>query len=365
MSKTPAKKVRQPRRMTVMPLKLTVYEKRIVYKLVDMAQVHIKGKVHPGLRILPEAPNVTEVEMPASDIYEDFNDNYAAVKRSLLTLAKKMFPPYEDDEIWQAVHIIMAPQIEKKSGIIKFYVEKKTWEYLLNFGSAYTQYELKVAMSLKSVYSMQMYEYCSEQRKAQKMGGFDVSIDSLRKMFCLEDKYPNTSDFLKRTIGIAKTELDKCSPWSFEWGFPIGAKKGRGNKIEKIWIKPIHQPHFVDPELQRASQVAKLTTRNTLNDINPELYDWLRKVLKWPAKNITANRQNFVRAQNTIPDLYDRFPVWVSRWEKANEKDPLKYPDQIAYVIGAMNDEVRQIKGEKAVTRPPIQKSIFDDDLPY
>lgn len=350
------KKVRQPRRMTIMPLKLTVYEKRIIYNLVAMAQAHIKGKVYPGLKIVPDVPNMTEAEMEASDIYDDFNNNYAAVKKSLLTLSKKQFPPYEDDEIWQAVPIIIAPKIEKKSGKIGFYVEQKTWEYLLTFGKAYTSYELKAAMTLKSVYSMQMYEYCSEQRKAQKVGGFEVGIDALRKMFCLEDKYPNTSDFLKYTLGIAKKELDSCSPWSFEWAVPIDGKSGRGNKIEKIWIKPIEQPQFADPELRKLMS-ARPESSGTDNENKKmeEIKTWLMNELKWTEKSFESAKP-FLQEASKHLDLYTFLPKVYESWKKVKDIKP----NMPGYIINALKGEIEQRK--KSANPTAKQLDLFTEE---
>lgn len=330
-----------------------------------MAQDAIEGKVTPGLKEFSKVKNWKEVEMEVAEIYEDFNDNYKAVKQALTTLSKKTLE-YEDDKIWKLCQIIVAPEVKKDSGKMVFRVVDDIWHCILDFSKGFSRYEIKVALSLKSVYSMRMYEYCSGQKRAQKMDhGFEIQIDTLRQMFRIGDKYKNTNDFLRRTLGVAKAELDKCSPWTFEYGIPIDGKKGKGGKIQKVWIKPIEQPQFVDQDLKRKTLTSKLTSRNALDIINPELYKWLREELRWPAASITSNKQNIVEAQNVIPDLYDRLPIWVARWETANAKNPKKYPSQIAYVIGAMKDEVRQFKGEASVTRPPIQKSIFDDDLPY
>lgn len=361
----PANILREPGHMKFNMPKLSLYEHKIVLKLVQMAQDWITKKVMPHTKIEPVCDDITKVTLSAAEVYENFNDNYANVKKSLITLSQKQLPPYEDEEVWKAVPFVAFPLISKRSGNISFFVGKETWEYLLTFGRNYTQYDYNISVRLKSTYSILMYKYCSNQKTwARNPQGVTVKISELRKILGVEDKYPNTRDFLKRTIEIAKAELDSCSPWTFEWGYPIGAKKGRGGRIQEIWIKPKEQPQFYDKETLRRTQTSKLTSRNALDIVNPELYEWLRKTLKWPAASITANKQNIVKAQETIPDLYDRFPIWVDRWERQHAKNPAKYPDQIAYVIGAMNDEVRQINGEKSISRPPIQKSIFDE-LPY
>lgn len=99
--------------------------------------------------------------------------------------------------------------------------------FLVQLSANYTEYEITVAISLVSKYSKILYELCN-QYKTYQGGFFFKSLDDLRTIFDLKDKYPNVSQFDKKTIDVAYKELkEKYDAGQCDLWFEV-KKEGRG-----------------------------------------------------------------------------------------------------------------------------------------
>ena len=158
------KQVFQSYVLTAAKYDFTAYEKRIMYRLIEMAQKEIEGiKFKDNLRKITPVYLGVEVVMPVSDILRDEKDeNYSIAKNAFKRLADKHIE-YEDDEIWQYTPIITDPKITKRNGLVRFYVVHDIWKCILNFTKGYRKYEFVTAMRFKSVYSMRFYELMAGQ----------------------------------------------------------------------------------------------------------------------------------------------------------------------------------------------------------
>jgi len=211
-----------------------VYEKRVLYNLVKLAQSQIEGiRLAENLyRIEHQYSELIKIELPISDFLLGSEDkHHARIKEALQSLHRKTFS-YRDAQVWECFSIIANPKIELRSSQVSFYVNTKVWDVLLDFSRGFSRYDLEVAFSLESPYSMRFYEMLCGQEYPIRL-----SIDSLRKEFKLEDKYPLTKDFIKRVVESARQELKEKSPVTFDYR-PV--KSGR--KFTQIVFFPVKQP---------------------------------------------------------------------------------------------------------------------------
>lgn len=74
-------------------------------------------------------------------------------------------------------------------------------------------------MEFESTYAMRFYELFSGQRRP-----IIYTIETLKEMFQITDKYERINDFTKYVLERAKKELDKKAPYSFEY---LPQKTGR------------------------------------------------------------------------------------------------------------------------------------------
>lgn len=210
-----------------------VYEKRVLYNLVKLAQSQIEGvKLAENLyRIDHRYQEFVRIELPISDFLIGSEDkHHARIKEALQSLHKKTFT-YKDAQVWECFSIIANPKIELRSSKVSFIVNGKVWDVLLDFSRGFSRYDIEVAFSLESPYSMRFYEMLCGQETP-----ITYSIDTLRKEFLLENKYSLTKDFIRRVIDSAKSELDEKSPMTFTYT-PLKD----GKRITRIIFFPVRQ----------------------------------------------------------------------------------------------------------------------------
>lgn len=234
-----------------------VYEKRVLYNLVKLAQVELNGiRLSENLyRIDHGLKDTVRIELPLSDFLIDNDDkNYPRVKAALRSLHRKTFT-YHDEDTWSCLSIIANPTIRMRSTKVSFLVDTRVWDVILDFSKGFSRYDIEVAFTLESRYSMRFYEFFASQKEP-----ITISIQSLRREFMLENKYKLNKDFIRRVIASAKAELDKRSPVSFEYK----AKK-TGCAFTHILFIPKANDRFVHPNAFLRQVVHDYGTGSAIN----------------------------------------------------------------------------------------------------
>lgn len=216
-----------------------VYEKRIIYNLVRLAQSQIEGvKLSESLyKIEHSYKDYLMVELPISDFLIDEDDkNHSRIKAALKSLHKKTFT-YQDEGNWECFSIIANPKIRLRSSKVSFIIDARVWDVLLDFSRGFSRYDLEIAFNMESTYAMRFYELMAGQKEP-----IAYSIDALRKEFALEGKYKLNKDFIRRVVDSAKSELDLKSPVTFTYR-PLK----NGKKITRIMFYP-HRQEGKEPQ---------------------------------------------------------------------------------------------------------------------
>jgi plasmid replication initiation protein len=218
------KEVIQSYLITAARYDFSVYEKRIIYRIVEMCQAALEGKkLDKNFQINNLLfDELKEVVMPISSFLNDEKDeNYTRAKNALYSLNEKVFE-YEDSEVWKPIRIIEMPKLVKK-GFVKFVLQKEIYTALLNFAHGFRKFELKTAFEFESVYAMRFYELLSG-----KTTPITYSLQDLKIMFKLENKYKLTADFIRYVILPAQSELKAKAAFSFEFKTTTEGKKITG-----------------------------------------------------------------------------------------------------------------------------------------
>lgn len=301
----------------------TVYEKRILYRIIELMQDYTAGKkLNKRYSITKTIFDDIDVTMPASAFLKDEEDNnYTRTKAALLSLNSKVIE-YSDKNMWGGFNLIERPEIYYKDGYVSFRISPKIAKAFLDFSKGYSKYELETAMSFESTYAMRFYELFSENKKP-----ITYKIDYLKLLFRLENKYKLNADFIKRVVDIAKKELDEKSPYSFNYK-PI--KKGR--TIESIMFTPIYQPQHRDPVLER-KQLEKTVSLG--HDIDYIVLKYLKETYFFSDQELKNNRTLFIEASKKMDLML--FAAEIKR--KAEEKNSPK-----GYLINAIKKQLAQIK---------------------
>jgi len=299
----------------------SVYEKRIMYRLVEMAQSDMEGKrLNKDYVINKTLFDDRIVTMPISAFLNGEKDkNYSRVKKALDDLESKVIY-YEDDRIWKKLRIIQKPKVEKYQSTVTFEVQPEIWYAILKFSKGFRKFELVTAMQFESIYSMRFYELFSGQKTP-----ITYSIENLKLMFGIEDKYKNRpADFIKRVVIIAKKELDKVSPYSFEYTL---IKEGR--KIVAIKFFPYLIPENRDEALETKQLKKQVSPNWTLDKM---IIDYLKQNYYFDSKEINNNLDLFKKAQNKLDLMLFLSEMRAKCDNKANPK---------GYLINAIKKQLK------------------------
>lgn len=320
MAKTTNKDLIQSYILTTAKYDFNVYEKRILYRLVESLQYVLEGKkLVPGFSINKSILGDLDFTMPISVFLKNEEDeNYSRIKQALLSLNKKIIE-FEDNEQWSAFNIIERPNIKNKNGSVSFRLAPLIYEAFVDFSKGFRKYELEIAMQFDSVYAMRFYELLSGQKKP-----LTYTIEHLKKMFGVSNKYKYIKDFRIKVLETAKRELDKCSPYTFDFEMN---KTGRA--FTSVTFYPKFQPQFRDSELEKR-ELQKQVSPSW--DLSKNILDYLRTNFDFEMKEIKQNIDLFKLAHSQL-DLIQFMADVKARANRA--KNPK------GYIIGALKKQIQ------------------------
>ena len=324
--------------LTAAKYDFNVYEKRVLYCLVELAQCEVQGLKFPKdcRKIDHDLFGYREISIPCNRILRGEEDkNHDRVKKALLSLCKKTLE-YEDNNIWTALNIVAFPKITKRENNFSFTIHPIIWDCILDFSKGYRPIELKVVKEFVSEYTMRFYELMSNQEDV-----LFFSVDKLRAMFKLENKYKNVNDLIRKTIDTAKKELDEKSPFSFDFE-TIREGRGRGGKIVQFKFTRVVNKNHPDFESQNIAVQERSDIYWHLT--NPEC-DYLLNVLDFDVPEIKKNMDTF-KAVKEVADLQEELTRILMQMRKYQHKGK-EFTNPKGYVINSLKELVNQAKLKK------------------
>ena len=328
------KEILQSYILTTAKYDFNVYEKRILYRMIELNQKLIEGKELDRRYSIQKGQLESLIyTMPISAFLNGEEDkNHKRIKIAFESLQKKIIS-YDDKEnkIWHSSGIIFNVKMDYgRAEQITFQVPDFIYQALMDFSKGFKKYELKTAMQFESVYSMRFYELFSNQKTP-----INYSIDNLKEMFNIKDKYERVNSFFRYVIDPAKKELDKCSPYTFHYET---IKTGR--KITGVRFIPIHQPQFEDEELKKQKVMKQMSNRWF---IPKNIEDYLKYNYEFTDKELNNNLALFESLYNKLPEEeFLDFLVELKEQSVVYEIKNLK-----AYLIGSLKKKSEQLFEQK------------------
>jgi len=319
VAKTDNKDVIQSYILTTAKYDFSVYEKRILYRLVELNQHLLEGrKLNKDYRIESNIYGDKTYTIPITAfLKEGDSSNHKEVKKALEALKRKELT-YEDDEIWASLTIIALPKIKKYNDTVTFTVDNMINNALMNFSKGYKKFELQTAMNFESVYAMRFYEILSNQKTP-----ITYTIGQLKEMFQITNKYKLSADFRIYVLDAAKKELDKCSPYTFDYQMN---KVGRS--FSSVTIFPKYQPKFRDTDLEKNELQKKVSLSW---DLPKEVTDYLIHNFDFTKDGIKHNLDLFKEAHEQL-DLISFLAAIKGKVRTSNNPQ--------GYVIGAIKKQL-------------------------
>ena len=303
----------------------SVYEKRILFRIVEHLQNELEGKpLNERCVIQKSLFDDRTFTMPISEFLTGENDkNHKRVKEALISLRNKAFE-YEDESTWEYLGIIERPKLHKYQTTVEFIVTPKLYEAFLNFAKGYKRYELTTAFQFESEYAMRFYELLSGQNER-----LSFKVETLKEMFGLEDKYKLTADFIKRVVVVAQNELNEKSPFSFIF---------KTNLDESVGGRKIHTLHFYRTMTENADPEKEYKKAKRLTSPAWELERHILNYLKeigFTTKDLKNNLDTLVEARERL-DLMNFIATKKRYIEGA--KSP------VGYTVGILKHELKRLR---------------------
>lgn len=288
MANITSKDVLQSYIITSAKYDFSVYEKRILYRQIEIEQELLNGqKIRPGVKIDTNLWRDRKYTMPVQMFLNGEDDkNHARIKKAFKALMSKIIE-YEDENEIVGFPLIMNYKVDKKGETVTWQCYSMMVDAIVNFAKGFRKYELKTAIEFNSVYAMRFYELMSGQKSP-----LTFTIDHLKAMFKLDNKYKENKDFFKKVIDVAKKELDKKSPYSFEYKI-----NKQGKKFHSITFYPTFKEEFRDEILAQQELQKQISIRW---DLDRATINYLKEVFLFDEKEIRQHIELFKEANNTF-----------------------------------------------------------------
>lgn len=121
-------------------------------------------------------------------------------------------------------------------------------DLLLQLTGNFTMYRLKQYMQLESMYSMRIYELAMMRAD---ISHYRIETDELRAILSCEDKYARFADFKRRTLEMARSEINEKTDISFEY------------KIERKGRTPTHVHFHITDEAEEEHRKMRKALRKS------------------------------------------------------------------------------------------------------
>lgn len=278
--------------LTVAKYDSNIYAKRILNYIVKASQDYLEGqKLNDIIKIDQDLFKNRIYTIDLKDVLMgDKDTHYSRIKDAFNVLQDK-FLIYDDDDNYVRVPFITALHIQKSKGFATFSMAEPIYKAFTDYTRGYRKYQLSVSLSLTSVYSIRFYELISGQENP-----ITYTIDKLKEMFEITDRYNEVKDLIRRVIEPAKKELTEKAPYTFDYTLNTDKEHvGPGRKPYKsITIRPIYQPDKENGETE-AAEIAKrvnLSAYLAKGDI-----DYILDNFGFTKKGIRSNHELFIRVK--------------------------------------------------------------------
>ena len=118
----------------------------------------------------------------------------------------------------------------KNEGRFRIALTNEVMPYLTQIKGQFTRYQLRHISAFNSVYSIRIYELCSQYKSK---GEREISLEDLKKWLQVEDKYKQLKDFKRRVLEPSMMEINEKSDLYIEYE---QIKRGRSIVALKFFI---------------------------------------------------------------------------------------------------------------------------------
>lgn len=325
----------QSYKLTTIRNDLGIYGQRTLINLIAASQQVLEGKKIGDCikyQIDENLWGYKRIIMPLTAIMANGDkSNYQEARKQLKQLQTKLFE-YNEDGIWISSVFFSEVKFDAKNGNAVLEVPPTTWKVIMDFSAGYRLFEKEKALQLRSTYSMRLYQLLSGQKSP-----LTYTLEDLKKMFGISDKYPRPIDFIKRVVIPAKEELDKYAPYSFDYKPVYDRKTTKGRAgITAITFFPVYQPQNRDKSLEEKREFKNIVYKYPhVVEIPQGIKNYMVHTLGFSLQGIENNRELLLEACKVM-DLDKFLRELAPKARKAGKAQ--------GYIIGAIKKELQENK---------------------
>lgn len=293
--------VAQDNALTQSKQPFSVIQKRCLYGIIEhVRKVYIDNPQKKGQKDLFENMYITMQASYLQKLGDETKDVYKALK-NLCNIEFEV----ETEDKWIYTHWVLTAEHEKKKNEYTILVSREIMPYLVELAENFTVYDITVAIALKSTYSQRFYELCC-QYKNRACNKFFLSVEDIREMFMIKDKYKLNTDFKRRVLDTAQKELQELYEANqSELYFTYSEKAKEGKRVTEYWF----EIHNRDKKMQAISNDLFLAHgRRTLEIIGTFIKkdkEYLKRVAKWLEENPNRAMELHEKLENKVLN-YDK-----------------------------------------------------------
>lgn len=302
---------------TIMHGDFSLYEVRIFMKIVELANAAVKGKKYTAL--LGKAVSMDGIscycEIPIRSMIPEKSHDYRKLKDALKTLKNKNFElKVPEKKEWHYTSLLNDIKIAEGNGMVSFVVPVWLMKYIMNFiDGNFSLYDLQAALALSSPRTVRLYWLTCSMTEPQEW-----SVEMLKRLMGVADKYPKTKDFLKRCIDMPMKELESRGLNGFTY-----KKIFTKNKITALRLTPVKREEKTQKQLTAMAALSAWCP--------PQLGKYLNQQAQF-------TRAELQRIKNTLfkfaqlPDYQSKIVSIVERARRSRKSK--------GYIVNAMKSEV-------------------------
>ena len=239
---------------------------------------------------IPELMKLTD----SSDtkLYKDIRNTCSRLVGSTVE-----FKSTKNPKDFEVISLFARAKYLSGEGYVLFEINKYMMPYLIQLKSNFTTYYLDQITTLKSSYSVRLYELLRqtlslvEVKKGKKCGYRKISICDLREMIGVpENRYKLFSDFRKSVIERSQKELEEKTDLKFT--FKVEKKGKQATHINLVAYPNIKS---VDGIVEEAANANNVTNEQSESDIDQQILALLRKKAKIIGVSLTPEFEESVK----------------------------------------------------------------------
>ena len=202
----------QPNRVTYARYDFSSIQRNILYHILGSIQARLSFETRMKQNLFGEMV----IEIPLKSL--DKNKHYKRVFKEAEKLSeKRMRFSYKDadgKEFYVSTPCLSTIRHEYGSNMVEFTIPKETASALAYIGEGFTQYQLLIALTLRSKYAKRLYELCCRWKDKQ---GFTMSIAKFRELLAIENSHKQIVHLRKNILEPVQAELRKMADIYFEY----------------------------------------------------------------------------------------------------------------------------------------------------